>query len=31
MDEIRVFAAARGAAFPIFDKVDVNGDGEALL
>ena len=31
MNEIRAFAAARGAAFPIFDKVDVNGDGEAPL
>ena len=31
MDEIRAFAAARGATYPIFDKVDVNGDGEAPL
>ena len=31
MNEIRAFAAARGATFPIFDKLEVNGDGEAPL
>lgn len=31
MREIRAFAAARGATYPVFDKVEVNGDGEAPL
>ena len=31
MNEIRAFAAARGATFPIFDKLEVNGPGQAPL
>lgn len=31
MAEIKAFAAARGAKYPIFDKVDVNGANQAPL